>query len=419
MRVLITGSGGREHALAWKLNQSPKVTKIFIAPGNPGTAVCGENINARTSKEIIEWLKQNPVDLVVIGPDGHLAEGLTDSVQKLGVPVFGPAKAAAEIEWSKSYAKQFMQEEGIPTARYEIFTDSILAQEYIRTQTLPIVIKADGLAAGKGVIIAKTLLEADKALYEILNEKIFGESGQRVVVEEYLSGFEISAHAFCDGENAEMFPISKDHKRIFDNDQGLNTGGMGTIAPVPNVSAEDIELIRNRIVLPTLTGLKKRGRPFCGVLYPGVMLTKDGPKVIEFNARFGDPETQSYMRILNADLFEILSACALGSLKDVRVEWSDTYACCVIVASKGYPGTYERDLPIILPADTSDELVVFHAGTAVKEGKLISGGGRVLGITAVGKMLKEALAAAYSVISPNLFKGVHYRKDIGASSLES
>lgn len=418
MKVLVTGSGGREHALAWKLKQSLKVSKIFIAPGNPGTATCGENIDARTSKEVLDWLKKNPVNLVVIGPDNHLAEGLADSVQELGIPVFGPTKSSAEIEWSKSYAKQFMREEGIPTARYEVFTDSKRAQEYIRTQALPIVIKADGLAAGKGVIIAKTLAEADAALHEILNEKIFGESGQQIVVEEYLSGFEISAHAFCDGENARMFPISKDHKRIFDNDQGPNTGGMGTIAPVPNVSPEDIELIRTQIVMPTLVGLKKRGRPFRGVLYPGVMLTKDGPRVIEFNARFGDPETQSYMRILESDLYEILYACASRSLTGIEVGWADTSACCIIVASEGYPSTYKKGVPITVPADTSD-VVVFHAGTAIQGGQVVSAGGRILGITAVGLSLKQALAAAYAVLSSEICMEAQYRKDIGASSIVS
>ncbi|MDP1688927.1 MAG: phosphoribosylamine--glycine ligase [bacterium] len=417
MKVLIVGSGGREHALAWKLKQSKKVTQIFIAPGNAGTASCGQNIEIRTSSEIIDWLKQNKVDLVVIGPDNYLAEGLADSIQKIGVPVFGPTKAASEIEWSKSYAKQFMKDVGIPSATYRVFENEEDALLYVKTQSCPLVIKADGLASGKGVVIAKTLEEAASTIHNIMNKKIYGVSGNKIVIEEYLEGFEISVHAFCDGENAILFPASKDHKRIFDGDTGPMTGGMGTIAPVPGISDEDMMLIRDRIVLPTLAGLKKRNRPFRGVLFPGIMLTKDGPKVIEFNARFGDPETQSYMRILKSDLFDVLYACAKGSLKNVDVKWNSGFACCIVLASADYPGSYKKGLPIKIPAD-SKEIVVFHAGTTIHENQLVTNGGRVLGITTVDETLKQALGLAYSSISYDIFPGVQYRKDIGIVSIE-
>ncbi|MFA6408422.1 MAG: phosphoribosylamine--glycine ligase [Candidatus Paceibacterota bacterium] len=412
MKVLIVGAGGREHALAWKLKQSLKVTQLYIAPGNAGTALLGENVNARTSQEILKWLETNEVDLVVIGPDNYLAEGLSDSIQAMGIRVFGPTKDAAEIEWSKSYAKQFMQEENIPTARYRVFDTTEKALEYVRGRQFPIVVKADGLAAGKGVVIARTLEEAERAIDEIMDKRVHGDSGNKVVIEDYLDGFEISVHAFCDGDNAILFPASKDHKRIFDNDQGPNTGGMGTIAPVPLVSEEQMKLIRERIVVPTLTGLKKRGRPFKGVLFPGIMLTKEGPMVIEFNARFGDPETQSYMRILESDLFDILSACASGSLENFEIKWSDHYACCIVLASKGYPSAYEKGVSITLPA-VSRDVVIFHAGTTLHERRLVTDGGRVLGITATGETLEQALETAYDSISSDIFNGVQYRKDIG------
>lgn len=413
MKVLVVGGGGREHALTWKLRQSPKVAQIFVAPGNAGTASLGENVNARTSQEILKWLETNKVNLVIIGPDNYLAEGLSDSIQAMGIKAFGPTKDAAEIEWSKSYAKQFMQEENIPTTRYKVFETTEGALEYIREHQFPLVVKADGLAAGKGVVIAKTLEEAEYAIDDIMGKKIHGDSGSRVVIEDYLDGFEISVHAFCDGDNAILLPASKDHKRIFDSDKGPNTGGMGTIAPVPFVSEKQMKLIRERIVTPTLVGLKKRGRPFKGILFPGIMLTKEGPMVIEFNARFGDPETQSYMRILESDLFDILSACASGSLKDLEIKWSDQYACCIVLASKGYPNVYEKGIPITLPA-VSRDVVIFHAGTTLHEEQLVTDGGRVLGITATGETLEQALETAYDAISSDIFDGAQYRKDIGA-----
>ena len=417
MKVLIVGSGGREHALAWKLGQSPKLEKIYIAPGNAGTALVGKNIPAKTTDEIVLWLKDNPMDLVVVGPDNYLAEGIVDEVQKLRITVFGPTKAAAEIEWSKSYAKQFMREERIPTAQYRVFTTAELARSYIRTQKLPLVIKADGLAFGKGVVIARTIEEADKAILDMLEKKIFGESGSLVIIEEYLEGFEVSVHAFCDGENAAMFPASKDHKRIFDGDRGSNTGGMGTVAPVSSVPARQLEIIREQIIMPTLASLKARGRPFKGILFPGIMLTRYGPKVIEFNARFGDPETQSYMRLLETDLPDILLACANGSLSTLDIKWSDKYASCIVLASAGYPGEYEKGIEITgLPAES--DVVVFHAGTKLEGDKYLTNGGRVLGVTTTGKTLEESLENSYDAIKAIKFDGMQFRSDIGAVTLE-
>lgn len=414
MNVLIVGGGGREHALAWKLKQSPIITKIFIAPGNAGTESEGTNINAHTTAEIIDWLHENHVDLVVIGPDNYLADGLSDEITKIGITVFGPTKAAAEIEWSKSFAKQFMKEEGIPTAAYKVFHDVSQALAYAQNHTYPLVIKADGLAAGKGVVIARTLIEAEQTIKDMMEKKIHGKSGTKIVIEEFLEGLEISIHAFCDGERAIMFPPSKDHKRIFEGDKGPNTGGMGTIASVPLVAEADLKIIYNKIVLPTLNALKRRGRLFRGILFPGIMLTKNGPKVIEFNARFGDPETQSYMRILESDLFEILNACAAGSLQDIEVKWSQHFACCIVLASPGYPESSEKGIPINI-SESRDPIVYFHAATTLVDNTLVTNGGRVLGVSAIGETLEQALAKAYQVITPEVFKGVQYRKDIGAS----
>lgn len=418
MKVLIVGNGGREHALTWKLKQSPKVQQIYIAPGNPGTAELGENISAKSTDEIVDWLRINTVDLVVIGPDQYLVEGLSDRVRELNIPVFGPSKLASEIEWSKAYAKQLMHEEGIPTAKSQIFSDSEQAKKYIRGNKLPIVIKADGLAAGKGVIIAKTINEAESAIDDMMNSKIFGDSGSTVIVEDYLDGFEISVHAFCDGEQAILFPIAKDHKRIGEGDTGPNTGGMGTIAPVSKVTKQQIESIKNEIVLPTLSALKKRGRKFSGVLFPGVMLTKDGPYVIEFNARFGDPETQSYMRILESDLFDILYACATGNLSNVKVNWSNKFACCIVLASKGYPTTTQTGDVVTIRSHGYNKSQIFYASVIKKEDKLITNGGRILGITTVGDSLSEALEIAYKEAENVDFSGKQYRRDIGAEVLK-
>lgn len=417
MEVLVIGNGGREHALAWKLKQSPKVSKIYVAPGNAGTQDVGINLNIKTGEEILHWLMESSVSLVVVGPDKFLQEGLVDAIQKLGIPVFGPTRAAAEIEWSKSYAKQFMEEEEIPTAKHKTFTSGNKARKYIRQQKFPLVIKADGLAAGKGVVIAQDLSEADNAISQMLDEKLLGDSGSRILIEEYLDGFEISTHAFCSGEKALMFPSSKDHKRIYEHDLGPNTGGMGTIASVPSVSEAQLEEIKEKIILPTLRGLKQRGREFSGVLFPGIMITKDGPKVIEFNARFGDPETQSYMLLLESDLFEILYACAGGGIDMPEISWSGDYACCVILAAKGYPANPEKGATITILPHGPKDVLLFHAGTTQNEGLFVEGG-RVLGVAARDKTLQEALNKVYLKIEQIDFNGKQFRKDIGASVLK-
>ncbi len=418
MNVLIVGNGGREHALAWKLKQSPKVKNIFVAPGNAGTAKIAQNINAQTTAEILDWVKNNPIDLVIIGPDNYLAEGIVDELQKLKVPAFGPTKVAAEIEWSKVFAKQLMREEGIPTANYEVFTNIEEAKTYVSNQTLPVVIKANGLALGKGVIIVYTLIEAEQALEQIMGNRVFGEAGNEVVIEEYLEGQEISLHVFCDGENFSLFSTAQDHKRIFEGDQGPNTGGMGTIVPVPGVTPEQIKEIEDLIVMPTIKALNKRGRPFKGVLYPGVMLTKTGPKVIEFNARFGDPETQSYLRLLGTDLVDIILACINGTLDKQPISWSTKSACCIVAASGGYPGDYEKGKIITgLDGIKDKEIQIFQAGTKLTGDKIVTNGGRVFGVTATGPNLKEALAKAYQALGLISFEGMQYRKDIGAKVL--
>jgi phosphoribosylamine---glycine ligase len=418
MKILVIGNGGRENALVWKLKQSPKVSEIFALPGNPGTEDIATNIPIYEKDAIIEWLKSNRMDLVVVGPDNFLAEGIVDEINKLNIPVFGPTKAASEIEWSKSFAKQFMKEEGIPTAGFEIFTDFNKAFEYIRKGKFPVVIKANGLAFGKGVVIAETIEEAEKALQEMITDKVFGEAGDEVVIEEYLVGREISTHAFCDGETAVIFPASQDHKRIFDNDQGPNTGGMGTIAPVPWVREDHLKEIQDRIIFPTIKALKKRGIIFKGLLFPGIMITENGPKVIEFNARFGDPETESYMRILESDLLEILISCTNGKLGSQNIEWSDKSVCTIMCASGGYPGSYENGKEIIgIDSIENPDIVVFHSGTKSVGSKLVTNGGRVLAITSVGNDMKDALSKAYKAIGSISFDGMQFRTDIGKKSI--
>ncbi len=414
MKVLIIGSGGREHALAWKLKQSPQVSALFITPGNAGTAECGTNLDIEKMPDILMWLKKNHMDLVVIGPDNYLADGLSDRIRDLHIPVFAPSKAASEIEWSKRFAKKLMHDEGIPTAAFKTFSDFSSAATYVHKQKMPIVIKANGLAFGKGVTIAETVDEAIAALNDLMQDKNFGPAGAEVVVEEFLPGYEFSVHAFCDGDSAIMFPSSKDHKRIFEDDQGPNTGGMGAIAPLPGITERQLEEIRETIVLPTLRALKKRGTPFVGILYPGIMMTPDGPKVIEFNARFGDPETQSYMRLLESDLIDIMRACIDHTLDRAKIVWSSRSACCIVLASDGYPGNYARGKEIALPTMIGPDIVIFHAATKKNGDAIITNGGRVLNITATGEKISEALEKAYIVARSISFDGMQYRRDIGA-----
>ncbi len=417
--VLIIGSGGREHALGWKLKQSSQVGKIYFAPGSVGTELIGETtgIGIFDHKSLIQFALEKKIYLTVAGPDDALAGGVVNAFAEKGLKIFGATKEAAQIESSKAFAKQLMEDEKIPTAKYKVFSDFVKAKKYISKHALPIVIKASGLALGKGVIIAKSLKEAEKTLEDIMVKKIFGEAGDTVVIEEFLEGKEISIHAFSDGENISLFPPSRDHKPIFEGNIGPNTGGMGTIAPVPGITEKQLELIKKTIVLPVIKGMKKRGMPFAGCLYPGLMITKDGPKVVEFNSRFGDPETQSYVRLLKTDLFDILVACAEGKLSDINVEWENKSACCIVLASGGYPGAYKKGEIIhgIKEAEKDKDIVVFHAGTINCNNEFCTNGGRVLGVTATGKTLESALTKAYSVIGASgiNFAKMQYRKDIG------
>lgn len=417
--VLIIGSGGREHALGWKLKQSPQIGKIYFAPGSAGTELIGETtgIGIFDHKSLIQFALDKKIYLTVAGPDDALAGGVVNAFAQKGLKIFGATKEAAQIESSKAFAKQLMIDEKIPTAKYQAFSDFVKAKKYISKHSLPIVIKASGLALGKGVVIAKSLEEAEKTLEDIMVKKIFGKAGDTVVIEEFLQGGEISIHAFSDGKNISLFPPSRDHKPIFEGNIGPNTGGMGTIAPVPGITEKQLELIKQTIVLPLIKGMKKRGIPFAGCLYPGLMMTKDGPKVVEFNSRFGDPETQSYMRLLSTDLFDILIACAQGKLADINIEWENKSACCIVLASGGYPGVYKKGEVIrgIEEAEKDKNIVVFHAGTANCNNEICTNGGRVLGITATGKTLDEALDKSYSVIGKNgiYFNSMQYRRDIG------
>ncbi len=415
--ILIIGSIGREHALGWKLAQSPKVGKIYFSPGNGGTSQIGENVplDITRNKTVVDFAKKNNIDLVVVPSDDPLAQGMVDDLKKAGIAAFGPKRKAAQIEWSKTFAKELMKEEKIPTANFETFTDFEKAKKYLVTQSYPIVIKASGLALGKGVIIAQDQEEAESALSDIMIKKVFGTAGDEVVIEEMLYGQEISIHAFCDGRDFVLFPSSQDHKPVFDKDRGPNTGGMGTIAPVPWVKESLMKSVANTIVAPTLKALEKRGRKYVGVLYPGLMITPQGPKVIEINSRFGDPETEAYVRLLKTDIYDIFMACVAGSLKKLKIEWSRQFACCIVLASAGYPGKYEKGIPIegVEAAQKDKDVLVFHFGTRSESGTLITAGGRVLGVTAVGRTLSEALQKAYRAIKKVHFKGMQYRKDIG------
>lgn len=413
--ILIIGSGGREHALGWKLKQSPKVGKIYFAPGNAGTALIGENIssNILNHDEIIDFSKKNNIDMVVVAPDDPLAAGMVDDLQNTGIRAFGPVKKAAQLEYSKAFAKELMKSARIPTAKFETFDDYISAKKYLKKQSLPIVIKASGLALGKGVVVAQTMEEASEALKSIMIDKLHGDAGNTVVIEEFLEGQEVSFHAFCDGITASLFPTSQDHKQIFDGDTGANTGGMGTIAPVSWVTEDLINKVKNTVVLPILKELKKRGIMYKGILYPGIMVTKNGPKVLEFNARFGDPETQSYMRLLKTDLFDIFNACIDGTLSEMNIAWENNTACCIVLASKGYPQSSQKGIPITGLKKIDDNSVVFHAATKKQNNELVTNGGRVLGVTATGKTLKEALKKAYTAVNKINFDGVQFRKDIG------
>lgn len=421
MDLLVVGSGGREHALAWKLKQSPRVEKVYIAPGNGGTSSVGENVQIVVTdfEGLAKFAEEKKIGLTVVGPDDPLALGIVDFFQARGLRVWGPSKAAAQIEASKAFSKQLMAEAGIPTAEFKIFKEHAAALAYVQERGAPIVVKASGLALGKGVYICRTLPEAEQALKEIMLDKLFKDAGNEVVIEEFLDGQEISIHALCDGKDFVMFPTSQDHKPVFDGDKGPNTGGMGTIAPLPWVSNDILRSIETNVVRPTLEALSKKGAPFAGLLYPGLKMTSQGPKVLEFNARFGDPETQVYMRLLKSDLLDLLEASVDGALASQKPQWEQGFAANIVLASGGYPGEYKKGLPItgIEEAEKIDGVVVFHAGTKQQGDTLLTNGGRVLGVSAIGTTLKDALDRAYQAADRIQFEGKYMRRDIGAKAL--
>jgi len=425
-KILIIGSGGREHAIGWKVAQSPKAGQIFFAPGNGGTSKIGTNIDIKATDigGLLEFVKKEKIDITLALPDDPLALGVVDEFKKEGLRIFGPTKKAAQLESSKAFSKNFMQKHNLPTARFEIFNDYEKAKGYVLKQNLPIVIKASGLALGKGVIICQTIEEVDEALINMFIKKVFGDSGNEVVIEEFMTGSEISIHAFSDGKNYKMFPSSQDHKKIGENDIGLNTGGMGTITPLPFVNSELLENIEKNIVAPTIKAMSKEGNPFLGVLYPGLILAESGPKILEYNARFGDPETQTYMRLLDGDILDIFNACINGNLDKIEIKWKNLFACTVVLASGGYPENYEKGKVIsgIEEAERQPDIVVFHAGTKSARqdlaDSLVTNGGRVLGVSATGETLQEALAKAYKAIEKISFEGMQYRRDIGQSALK-
>ncbi len=428
MKLLVIGSGGREHALVWKLAQSPHITQMWCAPGNAGIAqerlennqspVECVNIGAEDLPKLLAFAQEKKADLTVVGPDNPLALGIVDLFQKNGLKIWGVNQKAAQFESSKVFSQKFMEKYGIPTAAAGTFDDVTRAKHFAASLG-KCVVKADGLALGKGVLICTSRAEAEKAVDEIMVGKAFGAAGARVVIQEFLEGMEISLHALCDGKTARLFPASQDHKRALDGDKGLNTGGMGTYSPTPFLSDAELKKVGGQILDPFLRGCAAEGIDYHGILYPGLMLTKSGPKVLEFNARFGDPETQVYLTRLENDLVELLAASVSGTLSKTELKWSPLAAVCVVMASGGYPGSYPKG-KVISGLDAANALLgtkVFHAGTALKDGQIVTNGGRVLGVTALGKDLKSAQAAAYAAVEKIHFDGAHFRRDIAAKAL--
>ncbi len=422
MKVLVIGSGGREHTLIWKINQSPKVSQIYCAPGNAGISRLAKciDINADNIEELVDFAKKEKIDLTVVGPELPLSKGIVNEFNRWGLKIFGPSQEAAEIESSKVFSKYLMKKYNIPTANYEVFQNSEEALDYIKQQTFPLVIKADGLAAGKGVFIVKNLDQAGDALDILMEEKKFGEAGRQIVVEEFLEGEEVSILAFCDGKAVVPMISSQDHKKIFDNDQGPNTGGMGAYSPVPFYTTEIKEKVCREILKPTVKGLRNEGKEYKGVLYAGLILTKEGPKVLEFNARFGDPETQVVLPGLKTDLLAILNAVIEGTLHEINIEWKNNSAVCVVVASGGYPGKYQKDKVIsgLERLKKMEDVIAFHAGTKFQDGKIVTSGGRILGITAWGDTISKAKGKAYEGAEKIYFEDMYYRKDIAAKAIK-
>ncbi|HUS60252.1 MAG TPA: phosphoribosylamine--glycine ligase [Nevskiaceae bacterium] len=419
MKILIIGSGSREHALAWKIRQSKKVSQIFIAPGNAGTTQIGQNINIAVEnlRSLLSFAQKEKIDLTVIGPELPLALGIVDLFEKNGLLIFGPSKKAAQIEASKVFAKRFMKKFKIPTADFKVFSDYQKAKQYLKNCQFPVVLKADGLAAGKGVFVCQTNQQAFKALKKIMVEKKFGSAGKRLVIEKCLTGFEVSVIAFTDGQTILPLLAAQDHKSIFDGDKGPNTGGMGAYAPTPLVNRQMMSQIINQVLKPTVLGMKKINQPYKGVLYAGLMLTNEGPKVLEFNCRLGDPETQPQLMLLKSDLVDLMLACNKGQLKNKKISWYSGFSVCVTLASKGYPLSYEKGFEIrCLPKRQLPTVQIFHAGTKLEKNLVVTNGGRVLGVTSRAPTLKQAIKKAYLQVEKIKFKNKYFRTDIGAKA---
>ena len=429
MKILVIGGGGREHALVWKLAQSPRATQMWCAPGNAGiagetvasngSAVECVGIGAEDLPALLEFAREQQVDLTVVGPDNPLAMGIVDQFQAAGLRAWGPTQQAAQFESSKIFSQEFMDRNGVPTMKSASFTDAAEARAFAGSLDGKCAVKADGLALGKGVLICNTPDEANAAIDQIMTDRAFGDAGSSVLIQELITGMEVSLHALCDGKPASLFPSSQDHKRALDGDEGLNTGGMGTYSPVPFLSEEKLNEIANAVLEPWLAGCAAEGIDFRGMLYPGIMLTEDGPKVLEFNARFGDPETQVYLPRLENDLVDLLEASIDGTLDQHELRWSDLSAVCVVIASGGYPGSYEKGKVItgIADADALPGVKVFHAGTKLDGGNVVNAGGRVLGVTALGQGLQAASDLAYEAASKIQFEGAFTRSDIAAKAL--
>ena len=418
MRVLVIGSGGREHALVWKIKQSPKVEKIFCAPGNAGTSEFADNIPiaADDIEGLLQFAMKKEIGLTVVGPEQPLVMGIVDRFEVKGLRIFGPSASAAELEGSKSFSKDIMQKYGLPTAEYKIFTSAESATKYIQAKNCPLVVKADGLAAGKGVLLCRSSREALVAVDTIMRQRLFGEAGDQIVVEEFLEGQEISVLAFSDGQTVLLMDSAQDHKAVYDGDIGPNTGGMGAYSPAPVFTEIMQQKVRDKIMLPMVRAMQQEGRTYKGILYAGLMLTKTGPQILEFNARFGDPETQPLMVRMETDIIPLFEACIDGTLGQCQVNWKNKSSVCVVMTAEGYPGTYQKGEIIsgLKNANSTPEVVVFHAGTKEQDGKVLTNGGRVLGVTATGANTESAIQRAYDAVGKVNWRGVHYRKDIGS-----
>ena len=417
MQVLVIGGGGREHALVWKIKQSPRVEKIFCAPGNAGTKEIAENIAiaADDIEGLLEFALQNKIGLTVVGPEQPLVMGIVDRFEEKGLRIFGPNASAAELEGSKAFSKDIMKKYDLPTAEYKTFNSADQAAEYIKKKNCPLVVKADGLAAGKGVLLCQTAEEALTAVDSIMGKRSFGEAGDQIVVEEFLQGQEVSVLAFSDGQTVLMMDSAQDHKAAYDGDKGPNTGGMGAYSPAPVFTEIMRQKVRDKIMLPMIRAMQQEGRPYKGILYAGLMLTKTGPQILEFNARFGDPETQPLLVRMDSDIIPIFEACIDGTLNQCPLKWKTDSSVCVVMAAEGYPESYEKGKPItgLKEANSLPGVVVFHAGTKEKDGEVLTHGGRVLGVTATGEDTATAIARAYEAVGKIKWQGIHYRKDIG------